>query len=349
MALLGTKIGRNFIIHHEMKIETGSRILEINNLKTQQTDQFELDVLFGLSQKHKFLPSKYFYDTKGSELFQQITELPEYYLTGSEFEILEKYKSAISQHVKQSFNFVEFGSGDGRKTKVLLKYFVEKQLDFEYFPLDISRDALNEVLKSVQSDLPGVKATGLCGEYFDGMKKLAEFNEKTNFILFLGSNIGNFNNGEIRKFMTGLWDALSHGDLILMGFDLVKDEKVLLNAYFDSLGITTAFNMNLLTRINRELQADFNLDQFRHYAYYDPEHFVMKSYLVSTVDQEVSVKKLRKKFHFKKMEPIFMENSFKFSNRKIEKIAKKGGFEILEVYKDSKDYFADVMMRCVKQ
>jgi len=330
-------------------LKTRIKIIEIDEVQNAGKDQFALDVLKGLTSKNKSLPSKYFYDETGSELFKKITDLKEYYLTQAEFEILDTFKEIIAGYIrKYSFNFVELGSGDGRKTKILLKHFVNKKLSFEYFPLDISKASLEDLLTNLQTEIKELKATGLSGDYFHGIKKLSLLNEKPNLVLFLGSNIGNFKPGQAFDFMVNLWESLSRGDLILIGFDLVKDESILLNAYKDPYGITSLFNLNLLDRINTELEGDFDVVSFKHYAYYNPVDQVMKSYLLSQKEQVVTIRKLKKRIHFEYMEPIFTESSYKYTFEKIKKLSNETGFKLMEIFQDKNKYFMNVLLKCVK-
>jgi len=326
--------------------EIKTKIIEVKEGENS-VQQFAIDVLAGLSAKHKHLSSKYFYDDKGSEIFKKITDLEEYYLTKAEYNVLDQNKHKIADRLRSvgPFNFVEFGSGDGRKTKILLKYFINSHLNFHYYPIDISKSSLEELVEKINIELPLVEVTGLVCDYFKGIAKLSKLNEKPNFVLFLGSNIGNFEAEEREKFMLSLWHSLSPGDMALIGFDLIKDEEKLLKAYKDSEGVTSAFNLNLLERINRELLGDIDVQKFSHYACYDPVNFVMKSYLLSQEEQTVELKRLNKTFRFEKMEPIFMENSHKFSFRMIKEIAEASNFELLESFTDDQGLFADVILR----
>ena len=255
---------------------------------------FALDVLEGLSQRPKQIAPVYLYDRKGSKLFRQITALEEYYLTKCEHEILTVYKEEISQFLpRQSFNMIELGAGDGRKTVLLIDHFIKKQLEFEYITLDISPESVNGLTLSLEEMFsPGLKVTGIIAEYFDGLKWLANKSSSKNLILFLGSNIGNFDYLSVRKFLRHLWDCLKPEDQVLIGFDLKKDIVVLNRAYNDPGGVTREFNMNLLDRINRELDGDFDRERFRYYSGYEVTTGAVESYLVSRERQEVSIRDL---------------------------------------------------------
>ena len=197
-----------------------------NNFDNSNIHELALQVLEGLSREPKSINSSYFYDQKGSEVFQQITELDEYYLTNCEFDILNNQKKSIADiFINEPFNFIELGSGDGRKTFVLLEEFTKQQLDFKYIPIDISKDAMESLFEKIRNNLNGngLVVEGLVGDYFDGMKELIKHTKRRNFVLFLGSSIGNFNKAEAEKFLRQLWYTLNPGDYVLIGFDLKKD------------------------------------------------------------------------------------------------------------------------------
>lgn len=314
---------------------------------------FALDVLVGLSESQKMLPSKYFYDSEGSRLFQEITRLPEYYLTRCEFEILEsnanRVASLLSAH---QWNLIELGPGDGHKTNLLLREFLRKKLNFYYVPIDISESAMESLVASLNRDLPELEVRGLVSDYFNGLKWLnrikEEKNDRRNLVLFLGSNIGNFNAARARVFLRSLWSSLNHDDLVLIGFDLKKDINRMLAAYNDSAGITSAFNLNLLKRINRELGGNFDLTKFQHFANYDVFSGAMESYLVSQAEQNVFVEEIGQTFQFKPWEPIHTEYSYKFLRSDIETLAAETGYSIETQFYDSKFYFTDSIWRVNK-
>ena len=261
---------------------------------------FAYDVLVGLSERPKRLSSRYFYDDEGSRLFQQIMDSPEYYLTDAEREILEtRAADILRRSMGEPFDLVDLGAGDGAKTCILLEHLLESGADVRYVPIDISEGAMRSLADSLLSRLPGLKMSGLVSEYVDGVHWLGAHAEgRAKLVLFLGSNIGNFNAGQARAFLRRLWSSLEEGDRVLMGFDLKKDIDRLLGAYNDKRGITARFNLNLLARINRELGANFDLDKFRNFGTYDVFSGAMESYLVSLEEQQVFVPAVAQKFHF---------------------------------------------------
>ena len=302
--------------------------------------EFARDVKNGLSKSSKELSSKYFYDEDGSKIFSKITELPEYYLTRAGYEILDKNKDKIAQLVKDtSFSLIELGSGDGRKTKVLLSHFLNTGVDFQYIPIDISESAVDDLVKSVKNEFPSLQTTGIVTEYFKGIQWLEEKEKKKNFVLFLGSNIGNFDKEQQIVFLQSLWNSLNHDDLVLIGFDLKKDINLITKAYNDSQGVTEEFNLNLLRRINRELGANFDLSKFSFFANYNPIIGAVESFLISMEEQSVFISELGKTFNFNAWEPIHTEYSFKYSDSDIAILAHEAGYKIKTQFYDSERYF----------
>ena len=331
------------------RVERGREVIE-PDIPQSFHRAFALDVLEGLSQRPKRIPSVYLYDSRGSELFQQITELKEYYLTQCEHEILTVRKDEISQSVpRQPFNLIELGAGDGRKTKVLIDHFIKKQLGFEYIALDISPESVNSLTLSLEEMFSsGLKVKGVIAEYFDGLKWLANKSSSRNLVLFLGSNIGNFDRQGAQKFLRHLWECLNPDDSLLIGFDLKKDVRVLNGAYNDPKGVTKEFNLNLLGRINRELGGDFDRNNFIFYSGYDVITGAVESYLVSTKRQEVFIRDLNRIFSFEAWEPIHTESSYKYLESEIACLAAETGFEVQKDFFDSQRYFVDSLWRVVK-
>lgn len=317
---------------------------------TQQEDlQFVQDVLYGLSSPTKFLSSKYFYDKEGSMIFQQIMELDEYYLTRSETSILSQKKEELSILLgNQHFSLIDLGSGDGSKTKILLRHFEENEADFTYFPVDISTSILQTQLRTLEIELPGVKANAIAAEYYDALSWLKTQPTGKKLVLLLGSNIGNFSNEEAIRFLQTLWHLMDDRDLLMLGFDLKKNPEIILQAYSDKQGVTANFNYNLLRRINREMDADFRLENFRHYASYDPVTGACKSYLLSLKEQAVTINKLNKTFFFEAWEPIHMEYSHKYTLGDINRLAEEAGFSVVRNLTDSERTFVDSVWKVNK-
>ncbi|MHA2105844.1 MAG: L-histidine N(alpha)-methyltransferase [Candidatus Hodarchaeales archaeon] len=329
------------------------RVLEHKDLEKASTsfNEFARDVFIGLNKSPKHLSSKYFYDDKGSKIYEEIMKLPEYYLVRSEAEILETFSNDFADLVaKGPFHLIELGAGNGEKTSVLLQNFVKNNLDFEYVPIDISHSAMEDLINKLNVEIPELRTQGFVAEYFNALKWLSEHDKtKRNLVLFLGSNIGNFMYSEAKEFLFHLWHSLNDGDLVLIGFDLRKNIDIMSAAYNDSKHITKSFNMNLLERINNELGGEFDLEKFKHYEPFNVYSGAMESYLVSQEDQEIYIKALKRLFHFEKFEPIFMEQSFKYLEKDIKKLAKVTGYEIVENFYCKNRYFCDSVWKVVKK
>lgn len=307
-------------------------------------NQFAEDLRRGLNQKPKRLYSKYFYDEIGDKLFQDIMNMEEYYLTKSEFEIISTQKNEILNEIyqhKEPFQLIEFEAGDGLKTKVLLKYFEQLNVDFEYVPIDISEHVLSQLTADLSKELPNLKVNHQVDTYIGALEKLSKDRRKV--ILFMGSNVGNFSYNEAIVFLTKISEKLNKGDRLIMGVDLKKHPEKVLAAYNDKNWITRAFNLNLLNRINKEFHSNFDLTKFDHYPTYDPISGETKSYLISQTAQTVFIKDLNMMVELETGEPIFMEISKKYSLKDLEQLAKETGFKINKNLLDCKHYFVDTI------
>ena len=325
-----------------------SRIIETG--KRQGNNQFAQDVLRGLSATKKNISSRYFYDEKGSRIFEEIMELPEYYLTNCEWEILNTHKQDIlNQLNSQNFQLVDLGAGDAKKTKLLLEHFYNRDASFSYVPIDINRDVLEDIEDSLNKEMPKLVTIPVLAEYFDALKWIKETQLQKKLVLFLGSNVGNFTKKSAASFLTEMHNVLNEGDLLLIGIDLKKDPYRIIHAYSDSKGVTSAFNINLLRRINTELGGNFALDKWMHFANYSPSSGAVKSYLVSCESQDVPINALKKTFHFEAFEAIHTEYSYKYTLNEISTMAVQCGFEQVEVYMDQKSDFSDSLWRVVKK
>ena len=310
-------------------------------------NQFLTDVLKGLQSDPKYLNSKYFYDKKGDELFQKIMSSDEYYLTNAEMEIFSKQQAAIVDEVLKNTNqldVIEFGPGDATKSVYLLKEFAARNSLANYFPIDISKNIIDFLNEALPNQIPGIVIHSLAGEYFEMLSAVHNISSNRKLVLFLGANIGNFKFKEISLFLQKLRSSLSRGDMALIGFDLKKNPRKILAAYNDSEGYTRDFNLNLLSRINKELKGNFVLSNFEHYAMYDPSSGASKSFLISLKSQNVTINGTE--INFEKDEPVFMEISQKYSVKEINEFAQKTGFKNNTDFFDSHHYFVDVILRC---
>jgi len=318
---------------------------ELIETSKNKTESFYDDVIKGLHSFPKRLSSKYFYDVNGDKLFQELMECPEYYPTNCELEIFSKKTAALAASIMANgdpFDLIELGAGDAMKSTFLLNYLLAQKVDFTYMTIDISGNVLSYLTIKLPVTLPGLKITGLNGEYFEMLEKAAALSNRRKVVLFMGSNIGNMPVNEAIDFCRELRGHLSPGDMVLMGFDLKKSPKTILAAYNDKDGITRRFNLNLLERINRELNADFNLKQFDHYPTYDPETGACKSYLVSLKDQLVNIDG-KENIRFVKDEVIYMEISQKFTVMQTDQMAENTGFWPIDHFYDHKKWFVDAI------
>ncbi|WP_143872600.1 L-histidine N(alpha)-methyltransferase [Catenovulum sediminis] len=307
-------------------------------------EQFSIDVDQGLSSEQKYLPSKYFYDKVGDALFVKIMALPEYYLTRAEMDIFEQQTLsmlnawALDKH--QHFELIELGAGDGSKTKKLLSALQRKHYKFDYLPIDISANALDQLEASLARELPDIKVHKQQGDYFKILASLKS-SHHPKVVLFLGSSIGNMSDEEANGFLIQLGKTLNPQDKLLLGADLIKPESLVLPAYNDSQGVTRDFNLNLLARINRELGGDFDLNQFKHDPSYTQQEGIAKSYLTSLADQRITVKHTGKQYWFKAGEKIYTEISRKYSDEIIQNIIEGSGFQMIDKLTDQNNLFAD--------
>lgn len=304
---------------------------------------FAEEVAEGLSSDPKFLSSKYHYDDEGSRIFQEIMAMPEYYLTNCEMDIMKNRAVEIYEatEFKEHFNIIELGAGDGLKTKELLRNLLEVGADFTYVPIDISEEAIDLLVENMKSNLPSLKMNARVGDYFEIMDKIEAEEDCPNLVMFLGSNIGNFKPEWALDLMKHINEHMRSGDQLLVGFDLMKNPNLIRNAYFDAQGITARFNLNVLTRINRELGGDFDLNKFDFYSHYNPDNGDVKSYLVSLEEQNISIGATGKTFYFHKHETIWMELSKKYSLSGIEQLGGAAGFSFNQHFLDSEGYFSD--------
>lgn len=296
--------------------------------------RFEQDVYEGLTAESKFLYSKYIYDKKGDELFQQIMELPEYYLTRAEFSILKNNRKEIADIFESAsgFDLIELGAGDGKKTRIILKELLERNSGFSYIPVDISQNALDSLYNQLHKDLPKLHVAPQQGMYFDVLNSLSSYNNRKKVIVVLGSNIGNLLHPKAVSFLKNIEQSMSEQDMLFMGFDQKKDPQTILNAYNDPGGITAAFNKNLLVRINKELGGNFEPEKFRHWECYDPETGTAKSFLVATEDMNVCLEKINLRLHLNQWETIHTEISQKYDDATVQWLASQADLQISKTF-----------------
>lgn len=305
-----------------------------------------LDVRNGLHSRPRRLSSQYLYDARGDELFQKIMRLPEYYPTNAEYEIFQQQSPALSDAFPRNehFELVELGAGDGYKTKLLLHHLLKQGFQFTYVPIDISSSVLDFLQESLEQELPDLKVRPQQGEYHSALQKVRERAASIPWVmLFLGGNVGNFTYAQAQEFYRKLAEITHPGDLLISGLDLKKDPRIILKAYDDDQGITAAFNLNLLKRINRDLGADFKLQDWQHFPSYDPQSGECRSFLVSRRDQSVKIAQLKEEFYFPQAEAIQTEVSRKYDLPEIEALAQATGWAVREQLRDSRNYFVNTI------
>jgi len=313
---------------------------------------FATEILQGLTATPKYLPAKYFYDASGDEIFQEIMNLEEYYLSACELEIFRKRTAELAAAIMQPgspFDLIELGAGDCKKSAHLLRYLVQTGGSFTYIPIDISSNIINYLETQLPLKIAGLKVRGLNGEYLPMISEAVKVSRKRKVVLFLGSNLGNLSPAGARAFCSKLRCHLRPGDLVLIGLDLKKCPDIILAAYNDKKGITKKFNLNLLERINRELNADFDIGQFHHFPVYDPPSGACKSYLISLAEQQVTLwcngDALR--IRFKRNEEIFMEISQKYTVDQVDRLAGESSFRPVQRFYDDREWFVDALWSAV--
>ena len=302
----------------------------------------------GMRRRPRSLPPWIFYDARGSRIFERITELPEYYPTRTERSILANRGDAIIAAAcpdkSDAVRLVELGAGTASKTTILLDAAARLQSEVLYAPVDVSSDALDVACETITASLPQVCMSPIVANYVTHPPQLESFNGTT-LGLYIGSSIGNFTPEEARTILRNLRGQLQSGDALLLGVDMVKDEPTLLAAYDDKDGVTAEFNLNMLHRLNRELDADFDTASFRHRALWNPTHSRIEMHLESTRDQRVRIAGANLEVCFAKGERIHTENSYKFIDAIIRLLLRDGGFELEKTWTDERGWYSVTLAR----
>ena len=306
---------------------------------TKIEKSFAEEISYSLNQNSKFINPKFFYDKKGSDLFESICLLPEYYPTRTEISILKNLEHDLLSYLDKNINLVELGSGASVKTRLILDIFTKLQPKIEYFPIDIS-EILTESSEQLLKDYDTLHITGIIDTYEGGLEFLKSYDDKKNLILFLGSSFGNFTPDDGKLFLEKIFFTMKSGDLFLIGLDLVKDKNILESAYDDSQGITAKFNLNVLSRINDELDADFDINNFSHYSIYNENDQRIEMNLKSLVSQSVIIGKSNLSLNLDKGELIHTEYSHKYHISQIKKLLSDVGFEFKNMWLDDEKHFS---------
>jgi dimethylhistidine N-methyltransferase len=312
------------------------RLIELS--KGDPVAEFASDVAAGLRAEPKHLSCRYFYDREGSRLFEAICELPEYYLTRAETEILESHARDIASLFQGDVTVVELGSGSAVKTRLLLEALLPVRR-VRYVPIDICRPVLEESAAELLQRFPTLEIVAVAAEYHEGLRHLRRECDRPRLILWLGSNIGNFTRTEAATFLRRIRDTMTPADRMLVGADLRKDPAILEAAYDDAAGVTAAFNLNLLARINHELEANFDLSTFQHRAIYKEDPGRIEMYLVSTRVQSVTIGRIGLTVQLAAGEPIHTENSYKYSLAEMDAVATAAGLQDIGFWQDAAGRF----------
>ena len=296
------------------------------------------EVRDGLSAIPKRLPCKLLYDDVGSALFEQITELPEYYLTRTERAIFEDYAAEMLEAAGPSLTLVELGAGTANKTRILIEELLQRQTRALFYPIDVSAAALNEATTQMAAQFPQLRVSPIVADYSGGVPALSRISGRK-LVLFIGSSIGNFDPPEAIAMLRRIRRSLRAGDALLLGTDLAKSSKVLLPAYDDAQGVTAEFNKNMLARLNRELDADFDLNAFRHVALWNRRCSRMEIYLESLAKQDVFIPAIDMDVHFAMGERIHTENSYKYTDEMVNTILRGSGYTLEQTWSDPRHWF----------
>ena len=309
--------------------------------KSQKTFAQELSI--SIRQKQKAINPKFFYDQKGSQLFEKICVLPEYYLTRTEISILKQIDGKLQSYLDGNFRLVELGSGSSQKTRLLIDMLTRLQKHVEYFPIDISK-ILKTSSIALQSDYKKLHITGIIDNYENGLEFVKNYDGMKNLIIFLGSSFGNFDPENGIKFLQKINSSMKKGDLFLVGLDLVKDKDVLYQAYNDSQGITAQFNLNVLSRINSELGGNFDTSKFVHHVVYNENQNKIEIYLRSLSKQTVEIPNADLMLEIDEDELIHTENSHKYTISQIKQMFTMTGYQIKDMWNDDNGYYSLVLL-----
>jgi dimethylhistidine N-methyltransferase len=323
----------------------GDSLTTSQRTSTAESSDFLADVIAGLSSNPRTLPCKYFYDERGAALFQKICELPEYYITRTEIDILDRNRAEIASQIGANTELIGLGTGAGTKTRILIEALKDPAV---YIPVDISEKQLRESTTLFQKIFPDLEILPVCADYLQPVV-LPTPNHKParNVVYFPGSTIGNFEPDEAMEFLRRVANVCRENGGLLIGVDLKKDQRVLEAAYNDGTGVTAQFNLNLLDRLNRELGTDFDLDQWRHRAIYDSKAGRVEMHLISEIDQFVHLDE--HKFHFRRSQKIITEYSYKYAPEEFAALADKAGFEFVRMWTDDARLFGVFYFSCCRE
>ena len=323
-----------------------------NSESFKVNNEFAKEVERGLGDKQKHISPKFFYDKKGSKLFEEICEQPEYYLNRTESQILINSVDEILKIIgEDEISLVELGNGNSLKTRILLGPLLARLKNVSYFPIDVALKMLKKSIADLFREYANLKIYGVCSDYVTGLVRINDFIRfkknvpKRKLIIFLGSSIGNFDPKDALTFLRSIARYVQKNDLLLIGIDLEKDKSILDSAYNDKNGVTAKFNLNVLSRINEELDGEFNVSNFEHKSFYNTNKHRIEMHLISKLDQEVRIGSIGKTFYFKKGETIHTENSYKYSLDRLNNLVGNSGLQIVRNFVDPNKQYSLVLLK----
>ena len=319
-------------------------IIKLHKNNFNSKNKMKDEILIGLKDNPKYISSKYFYDEKGSKIFDSITKHKDYYLTNKEVEVLNRIKNKLPKLFNENkIDIIELGPGDGSKSKIIIDGFLSNNYEVTYYPIDISIQALKDTKYNLKKNKK-LEVCGIHSEFIEGLNYVKTKSRNKKLILFLGSNIGNFNKRNSRDFVNKIINSMNIKDNALIGFDLKKDEKILTKAYNDSDFLTKEFNLNLLTRINNIFNANIDLINFDHIGIYNKSIGAMESFLISLTPQKIFFSDIDTTIELNGGEKIHVEYSYKYNEVDIKELLKTTGDSNIIFYYDKMRYFADVLL-----
>lgn len=323
--------------------------MHTNVSELAEMEQFKDDVLIGLSLPDKELHAKYCYDKVGLELYKKMTLSPDFYPINCEAPILRTYKDQLAMYLEnKTFNLVEFGPGAGINSQILIENFLQNFLDFTYHVIDTSKQSLDFTTKELQNKFPELSCHPIHTDYIPGLTTICSLNKQKNILLYLNANISNMNTADVSAFIKQVRRQLNTKDHILIGFDLRKNIDRLLNYYNQPNGLYQQLNLNILQRINNELNSNFNLNKFQYVANYDKDIESINSYLISKENQTVTIQALNQSFELKKDEPIYLGSAYKYREQQIITLAESNGYEIVKMLADEENNYVVSLWKVTK-
>ena len=321
----------------------GERLSYYEPSENKSQETFAQELSHSIRQKQKSISPKFLYDQNGSQLFEKICVLQEYYLTRTEIGILKQIDGKLQSYLNGNFRLVELGSGSSQKTRLIIDMLTRLQKHVEYFPIDISK-ILKKSSTVLQSDYKNLHITGIIDSYENGLEFVNSYDDMKNLIVFLGSSFGNFDPKNGIKFLQKINSSMKNDDLFLIGLDLVKDKTVLRQAYDDSQGITAQFNLNVLSRINSELGGNFDISKFVHHAVYNENQNKIEMYLRSLAKQTVEIPNANLMLEIDEGELIHTEDSHKYTISQIKQMFEMTGYQIEAMWNDENKYYSLVLL-----